>query len=119
MSDLALDTEVSTLVRYLNAQRNHVIGILNGLDEEALRQPILPSGWSCLSMVQHLALDVEKFWFRAVVAGEHTAIEELADAPSAWEISGDVPAQAILDQYQREIELANAVITATPLDAPP
>lgn len=55
-------TESKTLLAYLNAQRAHVLGILEGLEEEALRRPVLPSGWSCLGLVRHLALDDERFW---------------------------------------------------------
>lgn len=112
--------ENEMLLSYLNAQRDHVRGILDGLDEEALRRPVLPSGWTCLGLVQHLTLDVERFWFRAVVAGEQTAIEGLAEAPdAAWQTDPEVPAGAVLDLYRQEIDLANAVITATALDTPP
>ena len=44
MSQPLPDTESKMLLAYLNAQRKHVIGILEGLDEEALRRPVLPSG---------------------------------------------------------------------------
>ena len=30
----------------------------------------LPSGWTCLGLVRHLALDVERFRFRSIIAGE-------------------------------------------------
>src|SRR3954470_3564276 len=62
---------------YLDAQRRHVLGILEGLDDEALVRPVLPSGWSCAGMLQHLALDVERFWFRCVISGEPEAIDSL------------------------------------------
>ncbi len=51
--------EIETLLAYLNAQRDHALGILEGLDEAALRRRLLPSGWTCLGLVRHLALDVE------------------------------------------------------------
>ncbi len=76
-----MDRESATLLSYLSAQRAHVLGILAGLDEDALRRPVLPSGWTCRGLVQHLALDVERFWFRCVVAGERAVIDGLADAP--------------------------------------
>lgn len=59
------------------------MGILDGLDADALRQAVLPSGWNCLGLVQHLALDVERFWFRAVVAGEKDVIRALDDSDAA------------------------------------
>ncbi len=119
MSQPALEVERATLLRYLNAQRDHVLGILDGLDEAALRRPLLPSGWSCLGLVQHLALDVERFWFRCVAAGEPVAIDGLAATPDAWLVGGDVPAGAVFDLYRQEIERADAVIAATPPDAAP
>jgi len=115
-----MDRESATLLLYLSAQRAHVLGILEGLDEDALRRPVLPSGWTCLGLVRHLALDVERFWFRCVVAGERAVIDGLADAPDdAWHVGADVPAAAVFDVYRQEIDRANAIITATPLDAAP
>jgi len=120
MSQPILGVESTTLLSYLSAQRAHVLGILEGLDEEALRRPVLPSGWTCVGLVQHLALDVERFWFRCVVAGEQTVIDGLAEAgDNAWHVGADVPAEVVFDLYRQEIDRANAIITATPLDAAP
>jgi uncharacterized damage-inducible protein DinB len=119
MSQLPVVDERAMLVAYLNGQRKHVLGILEGLSEEALRRPVLPSGWNCLGLVQHLALDVERFWFRAVVAGERTVIDELAEAGDAWQVAPDERAEDIFGVYRQEIEGANAIITTTPLDTPP
>lgn len=120
MAQRTLDVEIRTLLAYLSGQRDHVLGILEGLDEEALRRPVLPSGWTCLGLVQHLALDVERFWFRAVVAGEQSVIDELAEpVDDAWQVGPDVPVGAVFDLYRQELELANAIVTATALDAAP
>lgn len=120
MSWPTLDTEITTLLSYLGAQRNHVLGILEGLDEDALRRPVLPSGWTCLGLVQHLALDIERFWFRGIVAGEQNVIDELAEAlDDAWQVAPDVPFDAVFDVYRQEIKLANGIITATPLTTAP
>lgn len=116
MPDPALRKETDTLLSSLSSQRNHVLGILEGLPEDDLRRPVLPSGWTCLGMVSHLALDVERFWFRAVLAGESV---ELHSGAEAWQVAPDKPAEAVFDLYRQEIELANAVIAATPLDAEP
>ncbi len=112
--------EIETLLAYLNAQRDHALCILQGLDEEALRRRVLPSGWTCLGLVRHLALDVERFWFRGIVAGEQSVIAALAAAPDdAWQVGSDVPVGAVFDLYRQEIARANAIITATPLDSAP
>jgi hypothetical protein len=108
--------ERTALLRQLNAQRAHVLGILEGLPDEALRRPLLPSGWTCLGLVQHLALDVERFWFRSVVAGEQV---DLPDGDQGWRVADDVPADQVLDLYRDEARRADAVIEATPLDAGP
>jgi hypothetical protein len=112
----AVSSENEALLSALNGQRDHVLGILEGLPTEALRRPVLPSGWTCLGLVQHLALDDERFWFRAVTAGEPV---ELASGAEAWQVGPDTPAEAVLGAYRQEITLANAIIARTPLDSPP
>ena len=111
-----MTTERDLLLTSLADQRAHVLGILDGLSEADLRRPVLPSGWSCLGLVQHLALDVERFWFRAGVAGEQV---ELADGDAAWQVGPDVPAAEVLGLYRRETGLADAVVAVTDLHAPP
>ncbi|MET9361690.1 DinB family protein [Streptomyces sp. NPDC006632] len=112
------DSEVSALLAVLDGQRRHVLGILDGLDAHDLRRPVLPSGWHCLGLVQHLALDVERFWFRAVVAGDKDVIASLPSGDEAWNVAPDTPAADVLARYRRESARADAVITATPADAP-
>lgn len=119
MEHPGMRTERALLLSYLNDQRGHILGILAGLDEDALRRPVLPSGWCCLGLVQHLTLDVELFWFRAVIAGEQAAIDELATIDNGWQVAPDASADAILARYRSESERANAIIAATPLDAAP
>lgn len=116
MNDQAND-ESDLLVRYLNAQRGHILGILEDLPDEALHRPVLPSGWTCAGLVQHLALDVERFWFAVVTAGEAEASPDLPG--NAWEVPLHVPGQSVLDLYRRQIARSDAIIAATPLDTPP
>ncbi len=116
MTDTVPNDETMALLAALNAQREHVFGILDGLAEDDLRRPLLPSGWTCLGLVRHLALDVERFWFRAVVAGETVDLESGA---GAWKVGPDVSAGDVFSLYRREIDLANAIIAATPPDADP
>jgi hypothetical protein len=108
--------ERQALLEALRAQRAHVLNALDGLSDDELRGPALPSGWTCLGLVQHLALDVERFWLRAVVAGEAV---DLRTGDEAWRVDTGTPAAAVLDIYRTEAERSDAVITATPLGAPP
>jgi len=120
MSHPTPTAESTTLLSYLTAQRRHVLGALEGLDDDAMRRPVLPSGWSCLGLVQHLALDVERFWFRGTVAGEESVVDLVAaGGDDAWQVDADVPAGAVLELYREQAALADAIITSTPLDAAP
>jgi hypothetical protein len=101
----------------LSAQRDHVLGILEGLPDDALRRPVLPSGWTCLGLVRHLAIDVERFWFRSIIAGQQVEPRE-SDA-AVWQVTPDEPAESVFGLYRQEIELANAIIAATPMDTAP
>ncbi|MGO9874358.1 MAG: DinB family protein [Acidimicrobiia bacterium] len=116
-----MDEETRRLLDSLEQQRNHVLGILEGLSEEQLRRPILPSGWSALGMVKHLALDDEHYWFRCIVAGETLDFfsERSDDDRSAWSVSPSESAADVFNLYRDEVARANAIITATPLDAAP
>ncbi|MFH8255962.1 DinB family protein [Streptomyces roseolus] len=112
-------TEMMTLLGFLNGKRKHVLDILEGLDDEALRRPVLPSGWTCLGLVHHLALDDEKFWFRAVAAGERTAIDEiLGSEDDAWKPAPEKSAQEIFALYRKESELSDAILAGADPDAP-
>lgn len=116
----SIEPETSLLLSSLNDQRNHVLGILDGLPADALRRPVLPSGWTCLGMVQHLTISDERFWFRGIVAGEPIDLTTSKEAAAAaWQVDPGVPAEAVFGAYRREIALADAIIAATPLGTPP
>jgi Protein of unknown function (DUF664) len=108
--------EKDALLAALNAQREHVLGTLDGLSEDDLRRPVLPSGWTALGVIRHLALEVEQFWFRGAVAGEPIT---LTSGDEAWQVPADVPGASILELYRDEIARADAIIAATPADAMP
>lgn len=106
--------EKDALLASVNEMRAHVLGALVGLSEDDLRRPALPSRWTPLGLVRHLAFDVEYFWFRCAVAGE-----PLPEVDNAWQVPDGVPAAEILGLYRDQISQANAIIAATPADAMP
>jgi len=113
-----MDRQAELLQQYLNLEREHVLGILDGFSDEQLRRPVLPSGWSCLGMVKHLALADEHYWFRCIVAGESLGF--FPEEPNAeWQVGSDESADDIFALYREEIERANTIISATPFDAAP
>ena len=112
--------EMEALLASLDGQRAHVLGILDGLDEAALRRAALPSGWTCLGLVQHLAVDIERFWFRGVIAGEAVVTEGLVDgADDAWPVDTGVSAVDVFAGYRDEIARANAIIAVRRADTAP
>lgn len=116
---MASETEV--FIKYLDSQREHVLDILEGLDEEQLRRALLPSGWSSLAMVKHLALDVEHYWFRCIVAGESLDVfsEGGRYAGGGWRLAEEDTGESVFALYRSEIARVNEIIAATPLSAPP
>jgi Protein of unknown function (DUF664) len=56
MTQPPTSSEAADLMGYLTKQLEHVLGILQNLPEEAMRRPVLPTGWTCAGLVQHLAL---------------------------------------------------------------
>jgi uncharacterized damage-inducible protein DinB len=114
---VVVDAEITALLRFLQVQRNHVLGTVEGLSEEALRRPVLPSGWTCLGMVQHLTLSVERLYFRAVMAGDPEVIDLVSSQDSAWKVAAEASGAEIIDRYRREASLADAVIAASSADA--
>jgi hypothetical protein len=96
-------------------QRESVLDILGGLPEAALRRAVFPSGWTCLGLIHHLAVDDERYWFRGVAAGE--PIEFLVDDDSGWLVGPQTAAEEVFRLYREEIASADAIIAATPLEA--
>jgi uncharacterized damage-inducible protein DinB len=115
MTEPTSDREREALLDWLAAQRGHVLGVLSGLSEEDLRQPVLPSGWSCLALVRHLAIDNERFWFRAVAAGQPFSLDD----ETGWQVSAQESAEDVLDLYRRETAAADAALAGLSLDARP
>jgi len=113
------DATKAALVRSLDNQRGHVLGILEGLDEARLREPMLPSGWTCLGLVSHLTLDVERYWFACIMGGAGLDESPSDEATHNWQVADTEDATEIFARYRRAIEASNAVIARVPLDAPP
>ena len=114
-----MDATAAALLKSLNNQREHVLGILDGLGEQDLGRPVLPTGWTCAGLVHHLALDVERFWFQAVIAGTPSPAGTGEEGASAWQVPPGMTGAGALSLYRSEIGRADEIIAATPLDAAP
>jgi hypothetical protein len=113
-----MSDERDLLLRRLDGHRQHVLGAIDGLTDEQLRHPVLPSGWHCLGLLQHLTLADEHYWFRSIVGGE--PLDFFPAGPNAeWVVEPDVPVADVIAAYRDEIARSNAVILRTDLDDPP
>jgi hypothetical protein len=112
--------EISALLNALSDPRSHILAAIDGLDDEALRSPMFPSGWSCLGLINHLSLDVELFWFQGVVVGDPGVIAGLLhSSENAWSVGSQLAAHDVLERYRRHCEQSNSIIGSTSLDATP
>jgi uncharacterized damage-inducible protein DinB len=112
----ALSSEKTALQHVLDAQRGGVAAILAGLTDEQLRTPVLPSGWTPIGMVEHLAR-AERHWFQWVALGT------MDEAP--WPADHDGPhvsphpVEEVFAFYRASCERSNTVLASTSLDAKP
>ena len=117
-SGTTLTDERSTLLEYLRAYRLTLEMKCADLTPEQLAQrSVPPSTLSLLGLVRHLA-DVERYWFRQVMAGED-APKRYPGEQEQWE--GAVADQAVVDEawsaWRGEVRFADAVIADASLDA--
>jgi uncharacterized damage-inducible protein DinB len=112
-----LDTERSVLLAYLRAQRLTLELKCDDLDvHQMARRSVPPSTMSLLGLVRHLA-DVERHWFRRVMAGEQVdqVYRTDADRDAAW--NGAVPEVAVVadawTRWRQECAAADELLAAT------
>jgi uncharacterized damage-inducible protein DinB len=111
-------SERDVLLGHLAGQRRHVLTQLEGLSEEQLRRPVLPSGWSCLGLVRHLTLSDERYWFEVVVAGGPLDFWPEGEN-SDWRVQPDEPVDDVLTAYHSAIARSEEIVAARQLDDPP
>lgn len=105
------------LLDYLQGQRRHVLEAIDGLADEQMRRATLPSGWSPVQLLHHLAVDDERFWIRAVVGGDAEAQGTLSD--DGWQVPDELSVSDVVDLYRHEAELGDGVLAEVDLAAPP
>ena len=112
-----MDEWTESLLGRLEISREHVLGQLEGLSDEQLRRPVLPSGWTCLGLVKHLALADEHYWFSCILGGAPLSFFD--DVGDEWLVEPSESAQSIFDLYRGEIARSNEIISARDIDDPP
>ena len=123
--DLAGDplwqAERATLTAFLQAQRRSVLAIIEGLDDDSARKTVVPSGWTPLGMISHLA-HAERFWFQQVLAGRPAVLlwpppGEAADEGGPF--ATQHRAEEVLTFYRDQCAISDQVLTRTALTASP
>jgi uncharacterized damage-inducible protein DinB len=108
--------EKDALLAFLAQQRRILLWKLEGLDDEELRRPVVPSGTNLLGLVKHVAA-VQYGWFCATFGRETEPLpfdEDDEDADlrvEPWESTDEV-----LAFYARSAVAADAVIEELDLD---
>ncbi|MFI6873130.1 DinB family protein [Streptomyces sp. NPDC050400] len=126
--------EAAALHHFLRAQRSGALAILEGLTEDQLRTPVLPSGWTPIGLVEHLG-HAERHWFQEVARGTAPPLPWPAEDSNpanpanpgnpadpenpANPLSSEHPTAEVIAFYRSQCELSDAVLASTPLDARP
>ena len=108
--------EAAALRHYLDAQRASALAILDGLTDDQLRTAVLPSGWTPIGLIKHLA-DAERHWFQRVFAGAMADDRWLEDGGNP--LAEDHPPAEVFAFYRDQCDRSNAVLATTPLDTKP
>ncbi|MCI4065932.1 DinB family protein [Micromonospora sp. R77] len=102
--------ERETLRAFLDFHRATLAGKCAGLtDEELRRRSSPPSTLSLLGLVRHMA-EVERAWFRRVIAGEDVPLvwSATGDYQEAYDAAGASRAEAF-EAWQREVAHARRI----------
>jgi hypothetical protein len=110
------NTSKRELMAWLDVKRMHVVEQVEAMPAAARRRSLLPSGWTPLGLVRHLALDVERVWFRAVMAGERVALPE---GYEGWTVPPGVSDEEVMAQYRDEWREVASAVAGMRLDQAP
>jgi hypothetical protein len=100
------------LAAYLDFYRDAILRKLDGLPEEELRRSRLPTGWTPLELLKHLA-GVERRWFRWGFAAEQLESPWIEESPDGrWQVGAgetvDEVRALFLDECARSRRIAAA-----------
>jgi hypothetical protein len=117
------DTGERERLRYfLDQQRAAIFAIIDGLEEEQLRTPALPSGWTVIGLVLHLA-GAEAAWFQRTVLGIEPTVswddgieDPPYDATAAFATAHST--QAVIAHYRQQCAISNDILMSHSLDDP-
>jgi len=102
--------EKETLEAFLDYHRRTLLMKVEGIGDDELRRPMVPSGTSLLGMVKHLAY-VERWWFGHCFAGADVTFPWSDDDPDAdWRVEADETTSAITALYDSECARGRSIV---------
>jgi hypothetical protein len=114
--------EREALTAYLTAQRASVLAVVEGLDGTSLRRPVVPSGWTCLGLLEHLG-HAERFWAQAVLSSEVSALPWPEEKDDEWDpdaaFVSDHDVTDVLAFYRDQCARTDAIVAGLDLDDRP
>ncbi|WP_431044797.1 DinB family protein [Streptomyces sp. P1-3] len=117
LSAPATGDERSMLVGFLRSQRVTLELKCSGLEAELSRRAVAPSTLSLLGLVRHLA-DVERRWFRRLMAGQDAPPLFSSEANPDEDFDGAVADPAVVaaawDAWRTEVAFADAFVADAP-----
>lgn len=121
-SEMSHPSHLELLLRYLQREREHLVGTLDGLSDYDVRRPMTPSGTSLLGLVKHVAT-VEIGYFGECVGRPWPETIPWDNEP-AFDAGEDMFARAeesremLLDLFRRSWAVSDQNIRELGLDAP-
>jgi uncharacterized damage-inducible protein DinB len=109
--------EKTTLLAALQSHRDVMLWKLDGLSDEEIRRPMVPSGTNLIGLVKHLA-NAEYGWFCETFGRPTEALTDISEDPEADMRAAEGEATAdIVAFYRRAWAAADAAILELPLEA--
>lgn len=112
---MSLSEPRELLDAHLDSYRDAVLRKLDGLSDEQLRTSRLPSGWTPLGLLKHLAW-VERRWLRWGFAGEHTERPWGDRGPAGdWYVPAEETAEQVRALFLAECARSRRAVAGAPL----
>jgi uncharacterized damage-inducible protein DinB len=111
--------EAGLFAEYVGFFRQTVVEKCRSLPEPELRRPLLPSGWTPLELLQHLAY-MERRWFTWGFRGEAVPDpwgDSQGSPDASWHVPADRSLEDVLTMLDDQAARTAAVLADAPLDA--
>lgn len=100
------------LAAYLDFYRDAVLRKLDGLSERQLRESLLPSGWTPLELLKHLA-HVERRWLEWGFAGEPVRDPWGDDGPDGrWHVADGESVDEVVAFFTEQCRRSRKIVAA-------